>query len=71
MVGLYPAADEIYTFEAQPGEDRESYKILIDISDEVNSWGVSPLITCITKKNRPSKMPLSHTNRTPPCPPTE
>lgn len=44
MVGLYPAAENIYTFEAQPEEDRESFKILIDISDEVNSWGVSPHI---------------------------
>lgn len=41
VVGIYPAADDMYTFVAERGEDRESYEILVDISEEVNSWGVS------------------------------
>lgn len=40
VVKIYPAADELYTFEALPGDDRKSYTTLVDISDEVNTWGV-------------------------------
>lgn len=43
VVGLYPAADEQYTFAAQPDEDRESYEILVDLRDDTNMWGVSAL----------------------------
>lgn len=46
VVGLYPAADEQYTFEAQPGENRDSYEILVDISADINIWGVSVWLYC-------------------------
>lgn len=41
VVQLFPAADDIYTFKAQPGEDRESFKTLVNLSARTNSWGVS------------------------------
>lgn len=52
---MYPAAENIYTFEAQPEEDRESFKILIDISDEVNSWGDHGLLSAQLHPDFPEK----------------
>lgn len=54
-MGLYPAADEQYTFAAQPDEDRDSYEILVDLRDETNMWGVSALdpylLFCLASRN--------------------